>query len=103
MRQFLPGFREIAGIFLEYNMTRHLDKLNRLLRKLSARYGDEDELVSQLRQEIAVIDSIEFKNAKSYFKTPLNLQNKGSLMTVTTASSGLPIQHESELRLLGLG
>lgn len=40
-------------------MSRHLENLNRLMRKLRDRYGDEDEIVQQLQAEIEICQAKE--------------------------------------------
>ena len=40
-------------------MSRQLENLKRLLGKLRSRYGDEDEIVSQFKQEVESLESAE--------------------------------------------
>ncbi len=40
-------------------MSRNLDNLKRLFRKLQGRYGDHDEVVSQLKDELDSREAIE--------------------------------------------
>lgn len=46
-------------LFEEYRMSRHLDNLRRLCRKLQLRYGEDDVLVLQVRHELETRERLE--------------------------------------------
>ena len=45
-------------------MSRHLDNLQRLLVKLQARYGDDDDSVHELRVQLKALEELESRNKK---------------------------------------
>ncbi|MEO8119803.1 MAG: hypothetical protein ABI606_10835 [Rhodoferax sp.] len=43
-------------------MKKHIQNLQRLCHKMQARYGEGDDLVLQLKQELTALESSKFKN-----------------------------------------
>lgn len=49
-------------------MHKHLQNLERLFQKMQARYGDNDELVLQLKQELIAFEAKATKNRANFNK-----------------------------------
>ncbi len=49
-------------------MHKHLQNLQRLCQKMQARYGEDDELVMQLKQEMAAFEAKAAKDSEAFNK-----------------------------------
>jgi hypothetical protein len=61
-------------------MTKHLQNLERLLKKMTLRYGDGDDLVLQLQQEVSSLEK----------KTPRDLDARKNWTLETLKRSQVP-------------